>query len=492
MKSPLLKKIVTLLVLSPVVMFFGVFVTFSFAPSFVEASEIAVPKKIKLKNGLSVYFLQRDLPLFSAELLLPVGSAHDAPRLSGIASLTSSLLDKGTKKRSRGEIQNQLDQWGASFSADSGKETTTISVSGLKKHQEKLLELLSETIRSPRFDTKDIQFEKAYRISSLKQSVDSSRQLLRRAATRVAFRKTPLSKFNSGNLRSIERIQRDHIRAYHNQFYTPKGAHLILVSQTPFSEMRDAVEGYFEDWAPSKKAVKVDGKELRFPDYYESYQWKDHRARFASSPRRQITLVDAPGKSQAHLAWVRPSVPREDSRFYALNIANQSIGGGFGSRLMQRIRNELGLTYTIRSSIGFGKNYGFFQVSSHTKNSQVKKLILEVDNLMSSLASKSVLKEEEIQKSKGYLVGSFPLRLESPESLASVYLYGSFLGNPLSHVNAYSERIEKTDKKLVREVAREFFNPDRTKLVVVGDQDKVLRSLKQLGDVTILQAKDLL
>jgi len=445
-----------------------------------DSSKILTPEVFTLENGLKVYALHSSkLPTIYLSLMFPVGSMHDPKGKEGLASLTADLLDKGTETFSRSDIQEQLDFLGASYGSGTSSETTSLSLFGLSKDLKVLVSLFADLVQNPAFPKVELN-QTVKRLTGLIQNTpDDLSALASRGIDEDLFAGTPLAHPSMGYIKSIRLIGQKDLKGFHKAHFLPKGASLAVAGDFRQSNLKETIENAFKNWNSNQS-----GKEK-----VESTPDKPLKL---SETQFGITLINKPGATQAQIRIARIAFERKDPRFYTAWIVNQVLGGGFTSRLNQFVRDDLGLTYSIRSQFEFNKNFGVYSLATFTKNETVYKTISETLKLLKQSAEKSELTEKEVSSSKSYISGVFPMQIQSIDSLADLYLRGAFHELPLNFVRDFIPEMMKVNLDEAKKFSKDFFGKENFKIVVVGDGAAVLPQLRKLGRVQVKSFQELL
>ena len=176
--------------------------------------------------------------------------------------------------------------------------------------------------------------------------------------------------------------------------------------------------------------------------------------------------------TQANIIIGHEGVPRSHPDYYAIQVMDYILGGGgFSSRLMDSVRNERGLAYSVYSMFDAGKYVGTFQVTMQTKNESADEAIRIAVEEIRRIREQRV-GEEELQAAKDYLIGSFPLRFDTNRRLAGFFAQVEFFELGLDYPDRYPEMIRKVSREDVLSVAKRYLQPEKLIVVVVANQEK--------------------
>ncbi len=416
------------------------------------AAELKPVRKV-LGNGIVLLTLERPtLPIVSVNLLVKAGSILDPEEKAGLANLTSSLLDEGTKKRSATAIADAVDFIGARLSASADEDYATISLKILKKDLAIGMDLLADIAQNPAFDEKEVERVKKNVIGEIVSEKDEPTIVAQRAFDNLVFGRHPYHRSVRGLEESVPKITRNDLAKFHETYYRPNNATISIVGALTPAEAEEAVKKFLGGW---KKG------EIRFPA-------------IPPPPRLQKKKVELIDKdlTQASVLLGHVGIDRKNPDYYTVTIMNYILGGGgFSSRMMSEIRDNRGLVYSIYSRYAANLYPGAFAVSLQTKNASAKEAIQGVLAQIAAMRE-SEPTDSELAEAKSYLIGSFPLRIDTTTKIANLLSVIEFYGLGLDYVEKYPTYIQKVSKKDVRKVARKYLDPQRYALVVVANQSQ--------------------
>jgi len=413
-------------------------------------------KRFVLDNGLTVLHVERDnLPVVRATLLIKSGASIEPAELSGLASLTASLLVEGTESRSSTEISEEVEFIGASLGASAGEDFSTISLSVLRKDMEKGFTLMSDVLLNPVFARKEIKRRKDQVKGALRQRREDPGYLASLKFYEQVYGQHPYGRQSTGTAESIERIGRGDIRDYYAANYLPNNSVLSVVGMVSPEELKGLLDKYFSAWSPAEAPAKeLAGPEGKGPGFY--------------TIDRDLT--------QATILMGHLGVRRSHPDYYALQVMNYILGGGgFSSRMMDRLRDQMGLTYGVYSRFSSHKEAGTFYVSLQTKNSSAATAIEEIKALIRAMRDKGAT-PEELSAAKAYLTGSFPRRIDTMSEIASFLALVEYFGLGLDYPERYAERINSVTLDDVMRVARKHMREADLITIVVS-------KLSETGDI---------
>ncbi len=409
------------------------------------------PKRVVTENGIILLILERhSLPIVNVNMVIKAGSLYESDEKAGLSSLMSSLLDEGTKTRTSTQISQEIDFVGGSLSAFGGDDSSGASLRILKKDLPLGLELLSDIVINPTFPEAEIERKKAEMIGGLLSEKDDPGTVAGKAFNEMIFGAHPYHRAANGTEATIPGITRDDIVAYYERFYRPNNTIMSIVGDITEQEAIEAVNRYFGQW---------EKKEISSP-------------LIPNAPlleKRVVKLIDKE-LTQANIIIGHIGIDRKNPDYYNLVVMNYILGGGgFSSRLMKDIRDNQGLVYGIHSNFDASFYPGSFAVSLQTKNETANRAIEAVLKEIKRIREEPV-SDQEIEEAKSYLIGSFPLRIDTNAKIAGILTSIEYFGLGLDYFDRYPKLIGSVTKADITRVAKKYLDPERFAMVVVARQ----------------------
>jgi zinc protease len=402
-----------------------------------------------LPNGLVWLFSdQRSLPLVSVKLLIKGGVLRDPPGKAGLANLTALLLTQGTKKRSATQIAQEVDFLGARLSASGSDDYSAVSLTVLKKNLEPALELLKDVMFSPAFSSEEVKRKVSQLQASFKADEDEPGVVASRAFRQRLFGKNPYAYPPKGTPEGLAAIDSKDLVAFHDKYYRPNNAILTVVGDLSADEAQSMVARVFGDW----KAKPLPDLKVPAPPELQNAE----------------KIVIDKTITQANIIWGHLGVARNNQDFYALQVLNYILGGGgFSSRLLDNIRENRGLAYSVSSGFEAGLEPGAFVIDLETKNASAGEAVGQVIREVERIRTQPV-GAAELEEAKSYLIGSFPAKMDSVAKRASLLAYVEFYGLGLDYPWRYPSLIKNLTPADLQKAAEKYLHPKRYLLVVVG------------------------
>jgi zinc protease len=401
-----------------------------------------------LPNGIVLLVAERPaVPIVVARVFTRAGAILDPPDRAGLANLTGTLLTRGTAKRSGPELDSAIEFVGGSLSAGAGRDGLTASLSVLRKNLGLGLDLLSEVVLAPTFPEAEFTRKVAQVQAAIKRSEEDPNTVAARALARLVFPNHPYGRPVEGTVESVGRITRDEVVRFHRDYVRPDTAIVAVVGAITVDEARREVLARFGGWkAPAGPAPGV--PEAAPPP-----------APSAETIPRELT--------QATIMLGRQAIRQTDPDYFPLSVASYVLGGGSASRLYARVREEGGLAYAVYSYVNPSKYGASFVVSAQTRTAEVGKVTDIVREELGRMTREPV-NDRELKLAKDYLIGSFPLRLDTSSKVADFVVAIEEQGLGLDYADRYKERVAKVSAADVHRVAAKYFAPESFNRVVVS------------------------
>jgi len=409
-------------------------------------------------NGMTVLVLENHMnPTVAIRGSLRAGS-HFAPKDKPLlAEITAQMLNKGTDKRSKLEIAQELEQTGAAIEFNADVFATTIGARALSKDLKLILTTLAEMLRQPSFPQEELDKLKAQVIARIKRDQEStSVRAFERISQLVFERGSPFYRPPADELiNSVESITVDDIRSFYRQQYGGGALILTIVGDVSTQQVMETVEQLFADWVGAgKMAIDVP------------------RAEIKESRREVILLKD---KSSVDIALGHAGrLRRGDPDYLAAMLANSALGQStLSSRLGLRVRDIEGLTYGIYSRF-FSPTLadGLWAVSVTVAPENVERAI---DSTLAEIRRyvNEGITEEELRNEKSNFIGSFKVGLGTNSGIANQLLSAEFFDLGVDYLDRYPQMVEEVTIEQVNEAIRNYFKPDRMTIVIAGELNRV-------------------
>jgi len=429
------------------------------APLAPVAFNIPQPFETVLSNGLKVViFEDKKLPLVSFRLIFRAGDIHEPSDAVGLNSAVASMLSEGTENYSSKQFAEEIERLGASLSANSGSDTTSISASCLTFYTPDILRLMSEMLLKPTFPEAELDLYRRNTIEGLKYQRSQANFLADEQISRIVYGNHPYSKV-SPKAEDIEKLTREMLVAHQARTFIPNNAVFIVVGDVDKDEFVKEIEDQFSGWAQGK---------------VESFG-------FDTVPKRSektLTIVDRKGSAQSNIVLANPAIPRNHEDFFRALVMNQILGAGASSRIFMNLREEKGYTYGAYSKFDMRRLAGAFEATAEVRTAvtgdSLKEFFYELKRIRDEKVS-----ETELQDAKNFLAGVFPIRAETQEGLTNLIVQQQIYDLPSDYLQTYRDRINEITVEDVADAANKYVLPESLAIVIVGDAEEILPQAKE-------------
>lgn len=425
----------------------------------------AIKTKIKTEDDLYIMPYNR-LPLSYLSVIIPSGYLLDGNR-EGLANFTANMLLTGTRNLKNEEIKAKLDILGSTITINVDADTTTIFATFINDKAEDTLKLLSEVIFEPSFDNQEIEILRARYQNTLLRMTDQLPFLANLTITKQYFKGHPYGHISIGSLEFLKTVKREEIVNFYQTQIINQRPKYVYSGSFSKDKIKGLIEKYLCHFKPlqNQKTITVGRQE---------------------APKGiKIFFINKQNSTQSHIMLGFRGVMRTDNSFESAYIANTIFGGYFLSRLNMRLREEKGYTYGARSNIRFYLNDALWTVSTSVQTDATKDTIKEIINVMKEMNNLELLRDDELNKAKGYVVKRFPIEYETIDAIHSKLTNIAIFNLPTDSINIEYNRLKNTTKTDIIKLINEYFNTENLVIAVVGDKSKVLDSLKEISnDIT--------
>ncbi|MEA2599924.1 MAG: zinc protease [Acidobacteriota bacterium] len=423
--------------------------------------------RTRLPNGLAVLAARLSgLPLVSLELVTAAGGQFDPPGQSGLATLTASLLDEGTARRSSMDIAASAERLGGYFTTGADWDVGYLSTGLLSQHRAAGFELLTDVATRPTFPDEELERLKRQRLTEILRRTHDPSALADDRFHRVLYEGTAYAYPLIGEEGSVSGLDRSGTEAFYQGHYGFAGAALIAVGDfDPEELLREAEAALGTGGPPSPSPAPP---EIRPP------------ARTGIS----VHIVDRAGAAQTELRIGHPGIPRQHPDYIPLLALNALLGGKFTSRINLNLRERHGYTYGASTRFSARMGRGPFTVNAavatESTGAATREVLFELRRIREAL-----VEPEELEEARSYLIGVFPYTVQTIGDLAKRLETLAVFGLPDDYYTRHLERTATVTREEILEVARRHLDPEHVAVVAVGPAEELEPQLADLGPVTV-------
>ncbi|MFA6924435.1 MAG: insulinase family protein [Bacteroidales bacterium] len=414
-------------------------------------------ESLVLPNGLKVFVIENNkLPVISYSLIFNYDDVLENSA-KGYTDFTGQLLKTGTTTHTKDQIDEQIDFIGATLNTSSN----SIYASSLKKHTEKLLEVISDIVINAKFKQEELDKLKKQAKSSLEAIHNNPDALSERIFPVVLFsKKHPYGEVITA--KSIDDITLDICTNFYKNYFRPNISYLAIVGNTNMKEIKPLIEKYFGSW--QKGDVQ-----------------KNTYTTPTAPPLNMVAMVDKSDAVQSviNIAYPVDLKPGSEDAI-KVRVMNGILGGG-STRLFTNLREKHGWTYGAYSSISPDILISNFNAYASTRNSVTDSAITEILAEMNRIRTEKV-PEKELELVKNYISGNFALSLEKPQTLANFAINIERYNLPKDYYATYLKKIAAVTSDDILAVAKKYIKPDNAYIFIVGNSSEIADKVKKFSN----------
>ena len=439
-------------------------------PGAMQAPSLPPFLRATLSNGLRILCVERhSTPTVELRLVLDAGRASDPAARTGVAALAATLLNDGTQSMASLEFSDRLMQQGATFGVGLDLDATYVSMSALSSRLDAALDLYFDALLHPGFRETEVAREKALAQSALAQTKQSPAA----AAMRIALPMVYGSQHAYGALTTaatIAALTREDVRTYHQSWFVPNGATLIVVGDTDLASILPKLEARVAGW-----------KRGQLPQKTLDVQ--------AASSAPVLYLLDKPGAVQSVITANLMAPPRRNDDDLAIQAMNTVLGGAFTSRLNMNLREDKHWSYGAQSYLSAARGPSLYTARAAVQTDKTGDSLAEMKRELSAIVTTHPVTEEELRLAQGNLTLTLPGRWETASAVASTLGEMTVYGLDDDYYAQYVPRVQSLTVADASRGAARVIKPNALVWVVVGDRTKIEPDLRSRGiEVRIVDA----
>ena len=427
------------------------------------------PKRVQLPNGM-VIFLQEDheLPLIDAVARIRGGSRSEPAAKVGLVSLYGEVWRTGgTKTQTGDQLDDYLEIRAAKVETGGNADSTIISLSCLKDDFNDVFKVVTDLLREPEFRADKIDLAKGEAFDYISRRNDDVGQIAGRESAKLAYgANNPYAR--EAEYATIGAVTRQDLIEWHHTYVHPNNIIIGMVGDFDSTQMEAKLREAFGSWAKGPAAKEPD---IHFdpakPGYY---------------------LVKKTDVNQSNIRMVALGTTRKNPDYYAIEVFNEVLSGGFSSRLVQSIRTAKGLAYSVGGGIGTSFDHpGILRLAAGTRSNATVEAIQGMQGELDKLKTDPVT-EDEMKRAKDSILNAFVFNFDTPDKVLRELMAYEFYGYPADFLEQYRAGIEKVTLAEVNRAGQKYMHKDQLAILVVGNAsefDKPLSSLGPVKDVDI-------
>jgi zinc protease len=405
-------------------------------------------------GGISAWLVEDyAVPLVAMDFSFSGGAAQDPQGKAGAGAMLAGLLDEGAGDLTAEAFHRALDDHAIRLSFSAERDEFYGHLQTLARHADKAFELMALALNAPRFDAEPIERVRGQLNAALKRESRDPDAMAAQAWRRAAWPGHPYSRATRGELGQIDAVTRDDLVALRGRMLARDTLKVAVVGAIDAATLSARLDALFAGLPEKAALAPVPQVEVQ------------------GQGQRILVDYDVP---QANIRFGRPGLARRDPDYIAAMVVNHIFGGGaFTSRLWQEVREKRGLTYSVYTSLSSAEHSPAFIGATSTKNERAGEALAVIEAECARLAADGPT-EEELEKAKKYLTGSYALRFDTSTKIAGHLLQLQREGLGADYLDRRNAEVQAVTLDDARRVARRLIGDAGLLVVLVGKPEGVV------------------
>lgn len=427
-------------------------------------------QKAELPNKLQIYVAENhEVPLVDVQLVMRAGDMHEEL----VADMTASMLTEGTKKRSKEKIDSTIEQLGGSLSAGTNTLTAALSTRVLTKDIGTALDLMADVAQNPKFDGEALDKIKDQQKEALKAAKSDGGALGRTLLDMQLYPEGHPYGRDFPEETEIDSVDVEQLKKFHDAYWKPNNGYLMFSGDITLEEAEKLAKKHFGYWKPAES----------FPEHpLADFGQAEYQS--ALPKKMTVHIVDRRGAS-AEIFVANLSLARNSPDWEKMAVLNKVLGGGFGSRMFQHIREEKQLTYNIGSRVDPAKAMGSFVIA--TQSRKIEEMLNAIFDEIDAIRGDGPT-AEEFAYARDSIANSFPLGIETASQVAGRARTVLTYGLPDDYWRTYRDRVIAVQHEDAKQAAQAYIH-EVPVVVIVGKAKKVK---KEIANVKALEGANVI
>jgi zinc protease len=421
-------------------------------------------KESALKNGIEVLVVEHHKqPLVSIYFVFKTGNGEDPKGKESLSTFTIDQLNKGTKTKNALELAEWIESVGGTVGSFSQADYSAIYVSVLSDYLDTAYQYLQDVVMNPVFPEKELDVIRERTKTALELELSQPDAMAERHFDELVYGEHPYGK--KPTVESVTSITRDDMLAFYKKNCVANNILIGVVGDVKPGNVQKDLEKYFGAMQPGA------------PD----------QIAYAEPPRldkTKIFLYHRPGAVQTEVYIGHLGVKANNPDWPAIRVGNRILGGGSDSRLFMNIREEKGWTYGAYSSFSKERDYGYFQAHAAVRTEVTDSSVTEIMKELNRIKTEPV-SEADLTNAKNYLVGNFPLQIETADQIAGQVVQNKMWGLGKKDLETYRDRTAAVTVADVSAAMDKYLHPDKCYIVLVGDALATEEKVEKIADVAL-------
>ncbi|OGZ03276.1 MAG: hypothetical protein A2430_00355 [Candidatus Liptonbacteria bacterium RIFOXYC1_FULL_36_8] len=405
-------------------------------------------KKLTLKNGLRLILIpKKDAFTATTLILVEAGSKYETKEINGISHFLEHMCFKGTKKRPKAlDISSELDSIGAEYNAFTGQEYTGYFAKVESSRILTALDVVSDIYVNPVFNQDEINKERGVIIEEINMYEDLPPRRVQELFMTLLYGDQPSGWDVAGRKEIIEKINQDDFLSYRSKHYVAEATIVVIAGNFNEDELVLNIREKFKGIEEGVKSKKIKTVELQ---------------------DKPEVFIKNKESDQTHLVLGVRAFSLFDEKKHALSVLSDILGGGMSSRLFQKVREELGAAYYVRSEADLYTDHGILSASAGVDHRKIEKVISAIVAEFEKLTKEKVT-SAELERAKEHIIGNLMISLETSDELASFYGGQEILKREMASPEELAQKIRKVTAEEIKSTAEFIFQNKKLNLAVIG------------------------
>jgi zinc protease len=423
-------------------------------------------QKTTLSNGLKVVLAERHTaPVVNFTLMVESGYSADPASATGTASFEQRMLEEGTPTRDSLKIGEELESLSANFSAGAGLDYSLVNLNTLKSTLDPSLDIYADLILHPAFPQKEFLRLQKERIAGIQREKVTPQSMALRVVPTLIYGKghpyaVPFT--GTGTEASVKNMTREDLVKFHETWFKPNNATLLVVGDTSLAEIKPKLEKLLASWKPGDVPQRTVPK-------------------VAEPAKDVVYLIDRPGSGQSVIFGAQLAPPQSDPDAIPLQLVNNIFGGKFSSRINMNLREDKHWSYGVRTILPPARGQRPYISISAVQTDKTKESMVELVKEYNGVVGSKPITPEELKDEQNNSTLALPGSFETVQQLSGAYSNILQFGLPEDYYNTFTQKALALTPEAANETAKKYIQPDHLVWVVVGDMAKVEAGIRELN-----------
>jgi zinc protease len=432
-------------------------------------------QKATLPNGLKLVLAERHAaPVVNFSLLVDSGYSADPAGKPGVASFSQRMLEEGTPSRDSLQIGEELESLSANFTSGASLDWSTVNLNVLKATMDQALDIYADLIVHPAFPQDEFVRLQKDRIAAIQREKIQPQTMGLRVIPGLIYGKghpyaIPFT--GSGTEASVASMRREDLLEFHDTWFKPNNATLLVVGDTTLAEITPKLESLFASWKPGPVPTKT-------------------IATVAQPQKPVVYLIDRPGSGQSVIFGAQLAPPRNDPDAIGMQLVNDVFGGNFSARINMNLREDKHWSYGVFSFMPSARGQRPYMSISAVQTDKTRESMQELVKEYAGIIGARPISVTELKDVQANETLSLPGSFETAAQLGAGYSTILQYTLPEDYFDTFTRKAMALTADQANDLARRIILPDHLIWVVVGDMSKVETGIRELnlGEVRKIDA----